>query len=244
MLNKKIYEIYHKKAKLQKHVIESTNFTYRNLLQSIKKYIPNNGRILDVGSATGTLSFYFASKGLVVDGVELSKTAVKYAKLNKFFFKLNNVNFFNKSIESYKTNNEYDLVTCFEVLEHLRDDVSCIKKLVKIMNKKSFVAISVPSVNAPLYRLGLLTNFDNKVGHLRRYSVDSLTMVIKRGGLKVVETVKTEGLLRNILFTNNLLGVFIKLTRFKLVNNFITFIDKYFLNVFGESQIIMICTKI
>lgn len=122
MTNKKLYEKYHGNIKLQKRVITINDFTYRNILNRIIGYIPTRGEVLDIGSATGTLSFFFSSKGLRVDGIELSKNAVKYANLNKNVLGLRNINFINTSVEKFRTNKKYNMITCFEVLEHLKDD--------------------------------------------------------------------------------------------------------------------------
>lgn len=243
MLNKLLYEKYHGNIKLQKRIININDFTYKNILSRITKYIPSKGYILDIGSATGTLSFLFASKGLGVDGVELSKNAVEYANLNKDSFGLDNINFINTSIEKFKTNKRYAMITCFEVLEHLRDDKSNLAKIKGWMDSNSILAISVPSSNAPLYKMGLLRTFDKDVGHLRRYSMLEIKNLLSQAGLKILKAYKTEGIIRNILFTNKKLGFFVKFTRFKVLNKIVSVLDEMSVKVFGESQLILISKK-
>jgi SAM-dependent methyltransferase len=243
MNSKSLYEKYHQNIKLQKRIIFLHDFTYRNTLIKINKYIPASGNVLDIGSATGTISFYLGSKSLKVDGIELSRHAVKYANLNKQIFKLNNVNFINTSIENYKTGKKYDLITCFEVLEHLKNDRENLIKINGYMNKNSILAISVPSLNAPLYKLGLLNKFDKEVGHLRRYQMSEIKSLLNETGFVVVEEFKTEGILRNVLFTNNIFGLIVKFTRFNIINNIISYIDNLTVSIFGESQLILICKK-
>lgn len=238
-----LYEKYHQNIKLHKRVITPIDFTYRNTLEIINKYIPKKGNVFDIGSATGTISFYLASKGFTVEGVELSKNAVKYANLNKEIFGLKNISFFNATIEDFKSNKKYDLIICLEVLEHLKDDRKCLKKITSYLKKNSILVISVPSLNAPLYRLGLLNRFDNKVGHLRRYNLNNAKDLINSSGLQIVEEFKTEGVLRSILYTNSIAGLIIKFTRFNIINNLITYIDNMTIPIFGESQLILICRK-
>ncbi len=243
MLNISLYELYHQKIKTQKRIITSKDFTYRNIISKIDKYIPSKGNVLDIGSATGTISFYLCSKGLNVDGVELSKKAVVFANLNKKILLLKNVNFINLAIEDYKSKKKYNLVTCFEVLEHLHDDKSCLLKVYNLMTKNSTFIISVPSVNAPLYKLDLLNTFDRKVGHLRRYSAGTIKRLLRKTGFDVIEEFKTEGLLRNMLFISKPLGAFIKLTKINILNDIVSNIDNLMVSIFGESQIILICKK-
>lgn len=243
MPNDKLYETYHKNIKLQKRIISLNDFTYKNTLSKIVKYIPTEGNVLDIGSATGTIGFFFGSKGLSVDGIELSKNAVKYANINKKMFLLNNVNFINTSIERYNTDKKYALITCFEVLEHLSDEISSLRKIAKFMDKNSILVITVPSQNALLYKLGLLDKFDKRVGHLRRYSILGIKALLGRTKFAVLEDFKSEGVVRSLLFTNKLLGFLIKFTRFYFINNIISIIDQKTISIFGESQLILICKK-
>lgn len=243
MLNRVLYQKYHSKIKLQKRVIRDNDFTYRNIIGSLNQLLHPGDKALDIGSATGTLSFYVASKGLSVDGIELSKNAYLYAKANKKKLDIKNVKFINNSIESYSTNKKYNLITCFEVLEHLENELTVLSKVNKMMDTNSIFAISVPSKNAPLYRLGLLNNFDKRVGHLRRYSLNEIRLRVNRAGFNVIRSFRYEGVLRNTLFTNKFLGQMIRLTKLNFINNLITEIDNIFLKLFGESQIVLICNK-
>lgn len=243
MNNRSLYEKYHKNIKLQKKVILMNDFTYKNTLKRIDKFIPKKGNALDIGSATGTISFYITSRGLIVDGIELSKNAILNANLNKTALVIKNVNFINTSIEKYNSSKEYDLIVCFEVLEHIVNDLNCLKMINRFMKKNSIFAISVPSVNAPLYKLGYLTNFDRKVGHLRRYSMSTIKALLNRSGFIIIEEFKTEGLVRSIFFTNSVLGLCLKLARFKMINNILSYLDDITLKLFSESQLILICKK-
>ena len=238
-----LYEKYHQNIKLHKRVITPLDFTYRNTLEIINKYIPKKGNVLDIGSATGTISFYLGSKGLNVDGIELSQNAVFYANKNKEAFGIKNIHFYRTSIETYESTKKYDLILCFEVLEHIQDDISALKKIVKLMHNNSYLVLTVPSLNAPLYRLGLLNRFDKKVGHLRRYNLNNVKDLINSSGLQTVEEFKTEGILRSILYTNSIVGLIIKFTRFNIINNLITYIDNMTIPIFRESQLIFICRK-
>lgn len=240
----KFYNNYHHIIKIQKKIVNLDNFTYRNTFKILEKYIPKYGNVLDIGSATGTISFYLASQNLNVDGIEISKKAVKYANLNKKIFNMSNVKFYNLPFDKYESNKKYELVTCFEVLEHLENDFDVLNKIKSFMTKKSYFVLSVPSINAPLYKLGLLKRFDKEVGHLRRYSMEGLCKTLSKVGFKVVKKYKTEGLLRSLLFTNIFFGILIKLTRIKFFNDLFTYIDKLSLKVFPESQLIVVCKKI
>ncbi len=238
-----LYENYHSKNKIHKKVIVGDEYTYRNIISILEKYLPKKGRVLDIGSATGTMSFFLASKGLIVDGIELSTNAVKDANKNKYLLNVKRVNFKNVTIENYENTKKYEVIICFEVLEHLKKDSIVLSKIYSIMKNNAIFAISVPSLNAPLYKLGLLKRFDKNVGHLRRYTANNLKYLLKDCGFKIIEIKKCEGIVRNIIFTNKYLGWITKLLYFKLFNNVATVIDNLTVSLFGESQIIIICKK-
>lgn len=111
------------------------------------------------------------------------------------------------------------------------------------MSSNSVFAISVPSSNAPLYKMGLLKQFDKDVGHLRRYSMFEIKKLLSNTGFKILKKYKTEGIIRNLLFTNKILGFFVKFTRFNILNGIVTFFDDMTIKIFGESQLILICRK-
>lgn len=243
MIKRKLYENYYRHVKSHKRIINKKDLTYSYILDFIERYIPKKGWILDVGSGTGTLAFYFASKGLLVDGVELSKKAFKSSIKNKHSLKINNVYFKNSSIEKFLSLRKYDLICCFEVLEHLDNDLLALKKISKLLKLHSYLLISVPSIEAPLYKIGVLKDFDRKVGHQRRYSVSSIKSLVRKTDLKVIKIRETEGLLKNLLFTNKFFGACVRFVNLPLVRDLFIFFDGISQTLFGKSQILLVCKK-
>lgn len=238
-----LYETYHKNRKLQKRILSEKNFTYRNLIRILKKYAKFNFSILDIGCGTGAIDFYLAHKGCRVTGVDISKNAIKMAILNSqnLGFK-NNTDFFVGKFPNIKLSSKYDLIICSEVLEHLRDDRGAVELMYKFLRKGGLLIASSPSINAPLYKLGLLDKFDKEVGHLRRYDLDSYQRLFNRDHFKILNLYKTEGVLRNFLFTNKVAGMMIRIIRGP-VSDWVTFIDNLTLKLFGESQFFIVASK-
>jgi hypothetical protein len=93
-----------------------------------------------------------------------------------------------------------------------------------------------------MYRLGLAKEFDKRVGHLRRYTLEDLVLLCQNAGFTVVETRKTEGILRNFLFLNPIAGKFIRFIKFFLVD-VVTYIDNITVLLFGESDLVIVLEK-
>jgi len=242
-MGKKIYEDFHEKTLIQKKLIKANNFTYRHILYFINKYAVNKKNVVDIGCGAGTLCFYIANKEIEVLGVDVSSKAIKTCQESSKSMGLDKLakfkvaDFPNKSI-----NRKFDLVVFTEVIEHLHDDKLALEKIFTMLNKGGIVIITTPSLNAPLYRLGYANNFDKKVGHLRRYTVKSLSLLCKEAGLKIIETEKVEGILRNFLFLNPYAGKSIRFIKY-FISDFVTLIDNLLIPVFGESNIIIVAKK-
>lgn len=241
---KNIYNQFHKNTSVQGKIIKNNNFTYRNILQYIDKYGINKKNSLDIGCGAGTLCFYMANKGMHVLGVDISSKAIKACQKSSKELKLDKltcfevVNFPKESISG-----KFDLVILTEVIEHLSNDKLALEKIFNSLNKGGIAILTTPSLNAPLYRLGYAKNFDKRVGHLRRYTVNSLVNISKEAGFKIMETKKVEGLLRNFLFLNPFAGKLIRFIKF-YVSDIVTFVDNLLIPIFGESNLILVLKKI
>jgi len=242
---KKIYEDFHRESHLQKRLINKRNFTYRNLLSLIDKYLYKSENILDVGCGVGTIDFFIANKKKKVTGIDISNRAISQClKSAKFLNLLNYTNFLKGDFSIIKIHKKFDMVICLEVLEHIKGDSMVIKKIYELLIKDGILILSVPSKNALLYKIGLAAKFDRKVGHLRRYSVEDITSLITKEGFALKEVIKTEGLFRNILFLNRTVGLIVKvLNRVSLLSNVVTFLDNLSIPFFGESNIIIVAQK-
>ena len=97
------------------------------------------------------------------------------------------MNFPNESL-----NEKFDLVILTEVIEHLEDDKLALKRIYRLLDKGGIAIISTPSNNAPLYRLGMTKKFDERVGHVRRYSLEGLVEMCEKTGFEVLDTRREE----------------------------------------------------
>ncbi len=241
---KQLYESYHSNRKLQKWVISEDNFTYKNIIQILKRYIRAPKRILDIGCGVGTVDFYLVSKGCVVVGIDISRNAVQTAQKNANLLKLGNkVNFEQMAFPAKIPNGQFDIIVCSEILEHIKQDKEAVGKFRNILNKNGLVIASSPTENAPLYKLGLLKEFDKKVGHLRRYTESEFKKLFINSGFRILEIKNTEGVLRNFLFTNRFTGPLLRIVNKWPFSKIVSFIDDITISIFGSSQIYIVAKK-
>jgi len=239
------YNRFHKVTGLQSSFIEAENFTYRNLIKILEKYINNKKPVLDIGCGVGTIDYFLAKRGYDIEGIDISEQAINICKKNSEILGLkDNIKFKRINFPKEKIRGKYDLIICNEVLEHLKEDKEAVKAIFNLLYSKGIAVFSVPSKNAPLYKMGFADEFDRKVGHLRRYLAKELEDLLKKENFEIKETIRTEGLLRNFLFLNPLFRSLIKiLNRIRLLSDLVTFLDNFTIYLFGESDIFVIAQK-
>lgn len=238
----KKYEEFHNNTRVQSRIIDENNFTYKHILKIINKFLRPPKKILDIGCGAGTLCLYYAKRGNQVLGIDISQKAVNSANHSAKLLGLNNVKFEKMDFPKRTPHDKFDFIIFTEVIEHLEDDKFALRKIYLLLQKGGIVFISTPSKNAPLHRLGMAKDFDKRVGHLRRYTLGQLMSESQKCGYTILETGKTEGIVRNFLFLNPVAGKFVRFIKFFL-SDWITNIDYLSLKLFGESNIFIILQK-
>jgi|688.fasta_scaffold63508_1 2-polyprenyl-3-methyl-5-hydroxy-6-metoxy-1,4-benzoquinol methylase len=100
--------------------------------------------VIDIGCGSGVVSNYLAENCHKVLGVDLSETAIKFARQQ---YKRENLAFENIAILDLPKQGEFDLLFCSEVLEHLEkaDVASALRIFYEIANPNAKLFITVPN---------------------------------------------------------------------------------------------------
>lgn len=237
------YNSYHQKNDVYSKPISDQNFTYYYFIRYFKRHF--NGEyskkttVLDVGCGVGSISFYLASKGMRVTGIDISSRAIDLCQKVKKAIGLETVTFKRKELDSLAEKN--NIVVCSEIIEHIHDDEAFAEKLQKKLIKNGYLFLSTPSKENVFYPLGVFASFDAEVGHVRRYTKESLRTVLEHHGFRIEAMYPIEGILRNILFTTKL-GFLIKFIRGPLVPLF-HYIDYLFILLFGPCNYFVVARK-
>ena len=228
-----------------KKIINPRNFTYGVILEILTKYLKNEKKVLDAGCGEGNISLFIASYRTDVIGVDISQKSIITCKKKANCLLLSkNTLFINADLEKQKFRERFDLITCIEAIEHINNDEMVLDKFFNWLKTDGTLFLSTPSKNAPLFKMGITKKRDDETGHLRRYSIKSLTEKLKKIGFIIIETKKTEGILRNFLFFTKTGCLPLRLAnKFQFISDTITFLDNITLKLFGESQIIIVAQK-
>jgi len=95
-----------------------------------------NKDVLEVGCARGNLlKKIVGAKSLT--GVDISSTAIEELKRS-------GINGYVRTLPNINLNSNYDIILCFETLEHVYEWKSSIREMIKILRPDGYLVISVP----------------------------------------------------------------------------------------------------
>lgn len=235
------YNAYHQKNDVYSKPINDSNFTYFYFIKFFNRHYrgKKNAQVLDVGCGVGSLSFYLASKGMQVHGIDVASRAINLCKKVQKRIGYYNVTFTRTVLDD--TQEQNDILICGEILEHIDNDAAFVGMLSQKLKKKGYLFLSTPSKENWWFGLGLFSQFDTQVGHLRRYTKASLTKVLTANGFTIEAIYPTESIARNSLYLTKL-GFFIRFIRGPLVPLF-HFFDDLLVKISGPCNYFVVARK-
>ncbi|MFH1894709.1 MAG: glycosyltransferase [Patescibacteria group bacterium] len=150
-------------------------------LDKIEKFIPKTGKILDVGAATGFFIKLAEQRGWKAQGVEVSEYASKIARergLDVATGTLENVNF---------EGNSFNLITFWDVVEHLSDPKLTISLAHKVLEKGGVIAINTPDSGSFIAKLlGKDWHLIVPPEHLFLFNQENLSNLLREIGFEIL----------------------------------------------------------
>jgi 2-polyprenyl-3-methyl-5-hydroxy-6-metoxy-1,4-benzoquinol methylase len=160
---------FNNKSELYLHLLHIATYEYA------EKFVKNK-TVLDFGCGSGYGTEMLSKNAAKVTGADISKEAVDYAKNN---YNSDNLDF--KTI-SELTDQKFDVITSFQVIEHVPNDIEYVTKLKKLLNPGGYLLISTPDKTHRLF------NHIQKpwnIFHLKEYTPKSLENLLKKHFSKV-----------------------------------------------------------
>ena len=186
--------------------------------------IPKNTNLLDIGAATGFLMEYAKSCGIDPYGIEISEIGTEY--IAKTFGK---DHVFRGQIENFELDNfaksGFDIITMIDLIEHVRDPISTLKKAYDLLLPDGKLLIVTPNTNS-LSRLLMGKYWANyKLEHLYYFNQNNLVNLLERLGYKTDVITKPRKTL-NLQYINNILTIYPILVITPIINLFYRLMPK------------------
>ncbi|MCM8760803.1 MAG: methyltransferase domain-containing protein [Candidatus Omnitrophica bacterium] len=137
-------------------------------------------RVLDIACGLGAGSMMLAQAGAAkVDGVDISEIYIMYARNH---YKADNIEFTVADICSFKSNIIYDVIVCYETIEHVKDDEAALLNLGTLLRKNGLLIISTPNriITAPSAK-SIKDKPENEF-HVREYTANEFTSLLFKSG--------------------------------------------------------------
>jgi len=149
---------------------------------SLLKKMENPVRLLDVGCGTGEFLYYAKPDGWEGVGVDISSFAAELArKKTKLWIQEGTV------VDFPKEMGPFDLITMWEVIEHMPDPETDVKIAWDLLKQNGLVAISTPNLGSLRYRLykERWRGFTDDPKHIFFFDARTLIGLLTKCGFKI-----------------------------------------------------------
>lgn len=163
--------------------IEATSLLYKERLERIQKITSlSKGSLLDVGCTYGVFLHSVRDSGWELNGCDLSPFAVKMAK-EKLGLDIR----LGRAADAGFEENHFDVITLFEVIEHMDRPKDEMAELHKLIKKDGWLVVQTGNLGSLTARIRGASNPYFQLGHLNYFSKKTLKKLLEESGFKVVK---------------------------------------------------------
>lgn len=166
---------------------DERKYLFNKEINSIKK-IKNSGCVLDIGCSGGLAPDLLRKKGYEILGIEPDKNMVICSK------KLRKIPIFNGTLEEFKSGKKFDIITLWDVLEHVPRPDKELDLVEKYLKKDGILFLRVPTAGYVTFKIRLIKMFGLKIKncldppvHIFFQSKKSLENLLKNHGFKIMK---------------------------------------------------------
>jgi SAM-dependent methyltransferase len=154
---------------------------FRGILERLERMRPAEGRLFDVGAATGILLNLARRRGWEVDGVEASAWAARYAA-TRYGLPLRQGFFEELDIPPASCT----AVSMVDFIEHTPKPRAAMAQAARILVPGGVLALVTPDIHSPAARLAGRRWWHLRPGHLAYFSARSLEALAASAGFTIV----------------------------------------------------------
>jgi 2-polyprenyl-3-methyl-5-hydroxy-6-metoxy-1,4-benzoquinol methylase len=153
---------------------------YTSGLSMVATEVKKGANLLDIGCSSGVFLDIAKSKGWNTYGIELNN--IEYSVVKKKDHKV-----YNKNIIEVEFPEQFDLITLWDVFEHIKDGYNYIKYIQGLLTKDGVIFLQIPSIDSIAARIMReKCNMFDGLEHVNLYGIESLTKLVEASGMKIL----------------------------------------------------------
>lgn len=170
------------------------------VIDLVKKYKIKTDILVDIGAGSGDFGVELAKRNVFRKIILVEPGPLKIEKNQ-------NVEIIHNVIENVKFKHKPDIITNFELIEHLFSPLNFVRSIYNLLDDTSFFIFTMPNLEG----LELLTIYDKSINlagpdHLNYFNTESIKTLLKRVGFKFIEISTTGKLDADIVRNRHLEG--------------------------------------
>jgi 2-polyprenyl-3-methyl-5-hydroxy-6-metoxy-1,4-benzoquinol methylase len=161
--------------------------TAKSQVRLIQKYASGTN-LLDIGCAQGFFLFSASKAGYTTRGIEISQDAAAYA-IKEFGLDVEA-----KPFEELRfPESSFDVVTLWQVLEHVPYPLTVLKEVYRILKPGGLVVASTPNIESIPAKILRKKWWDIKRLHINQFTTKTLADILHNAGFKKMSSVSYRG---------------------------------------------------
>jgi 2-polyprenyl-3-methyl-5-hydroxy-6-metoxy-1,4-benzoquinol methylase len=166
---------------------ESYLRTAESQVRLIQKYASGTD-LLDIGCAQGFFLSSASQAGYTTKGIEISQDAAEYAR-REFSLDVEAKPF----EELWFAENHFDVVTLWQVLEHVPYPLMILKEVHRILKPGGLLVVSTPNIEGIPAKILRKRWWDIKRLHINQFTTKTLTDILQNSDFKNISSVSYRG---------------------------------------------------
>ena len=140
-------------------------------------------KVLDIACGVGYGCKMYSDAGAKeIVGIDILENNITYAKEN---YQTEKINFIKDSIYDIKYVENFDIITCFETIEHIEEDKLALNKLKLALKEDGELIISTPNRNITSPNIKSIEEKPENEYHIREYSLEEFKTFVESNGFEV-----------------------------------------------------------
>ena len=163
--------------------VEQLRKIAKNYLKFLLRHVRPAGKLLDIGAHTGMFVEEAGKSGFKATGLEPNKFAASQMQKR-------DIPVICSSIEDFKCQESFNVITAFEIIEHLSNPMAMLEKMENLLSFNGYLALSVPNLDSYFAKRYALDWPGIDLEHLYYFSEKSLSEILKKLGFRIVAVKK------------------------------------------------------